>query len=269
MYCISQCILEDKGSGSGHILRLEFSCHLWTWTNGGLSTLVESSGNSPRCPAILLTKLCSNLKFIQNTIVYIFFHICLITTTFCTYQDSCAVLVCAKFRCDQISLLEIIAMIIYFKFWIYGKKHQWKQPQLSVNRALRWPLLGVKFVAKGVSRPNWLNFPQIFSSPHNGNPRHVSDLLDSCFKLNLQAYKFWHPQRNLIVKSEFLKMWKKKKKKIHDKYIGWWCLCWIVSDEFECFVWKFRVNWSCIIVKLRGWGVGFVGWGENLQSYKK
>ena len=40
---------------------------------------------------------------------------------FCTYQDSCAVLVCAKFHCD----LTFMRKIIFIKFEIQSEFHQW------------------------------------------------------------------------------------------------------------------------------------------------
>ena len=54
---------------------------------------------------IPLMKFSSNFKTDYNTFTYIFFHINAITTNFCTYQDSCAVLVCAKFCYDWMSHL--------------------------------------------------------------------------------------------------------------------------------------------------------------------
>ena len=49
------------------------------------------------------TNAISINKINQNTVVDIFFNIYPFTMKFCTYQDSRAVLVCAKFHGDWIS----------------------------------------------------------------------------------------------------------------------------------------------------------------------
>ena len=61
-------------------------------------------------------KYWSKFKF-RHIFAQIFSHIIPITTKFCTYQDSIAVLVCAKFCCDQASLCWIVMKVIFIKFW--------------------------------------------------------------------------------------------------------------------------------------------------------
>ena len=63
-----------------------------------------------------LIKFESNFNFYQNMLVCIFPHSSPITTKFCTYQDSSAVLVCAKFCCDWIFYFCIIPIRISIKF---------------------------------------------------------------------------------------------------------------------------------------------------------
>ena len=46
-----------------------------------------------------------------------------ITRQFCTYQDSTAVLVCAKLPCDSIRHLQITGMAIYDELGILTKQH--------------------------------------------------------------------------------------------------------------------------------------------------
>ena len=52
-------------------------------------------------------------KFDWNVFVYIFSHIILTTTQICTYQDSCAVLLCANLRYDRTRYLCTIITIYY------------------------------------------------------------------------------------------------------------------------------------------------------------
>ena len=59
-----------------------------------------------------------NSKFCQNMSAYNSFHFCPITTKFCTYQDSTAVLVCAKFCCDWVSLLWAMVVKISWEIGI-------------------------------------------------------------------------------------------------------------------------------------------------------
>ena len=68
------------------------------------------------------TKFSSYFKFWSNRhTVCIIFCISQITMKFCTYQDSCAVLIFAKFYCDLTSFLWMITIIILIKFGIFIK----------------------------------------------------------------------------------------------------------------------------------------------------
>ena len=72
-----------------------------------------------------LMEFQSNFEFDKDSLVYTSSYITQITKKFCTYQDSTAVLVCAKFHCDQISFLWIIAMPIYIKFGLPSMLVRW------------------------------------------------------------------------------------------------------------------------------------------------
>ena len=69
----------------------------------------------PLWPQVCPTNKIKFQKWLKY-IVLILYIICLITTKFCTYQDSSAVLVCAKFCCDQIAHLQNVVMIILYWF---------------------------------------------------------------------------------------------------------------------------------------------------------
>ena len=108
---------------------------------------IESSqGTSSSCRpghGHLTNQILSNFKFDLDMFVYIFSHINPITRKFCTYQDSCAVLVCAKFRCDQVTHLQTTAMTTFIKFkilWKYRKWDQWPRSKLAVCRLWRQDL---------------------------------------------------------------------------------------------------------------------------------
>ena len=96
-----------------------------------------------------LTKFELNFKFDSDyqTLVYILFPISLITMIFCTYQDSCPVLVCAKFHYDHISFLQIIVMTLPMKLnLIYISLVGWTPgPTIwhQTHRWLRYPLSAI------------------------------------------------------------------------------------------------------------------------------
>ena len=87
----------------------------WTWT-------LNNTGHHNPAPSPTMNWL--NFKFYYDMFAYIFSLICLITMDLCTYQDSTAVLVCAKFHCDQISLLWTEVMRLLMEFGIYIKYGQ-------------------------------------------------------------------------------------------------------------------------------------------------
>ena len=103
-----------------------------TFTSHRVWTIwIESSqGTSSSCRpghAYLTNQILSNFKFDLDMFVYMCSHINLITRKFCTYQHSCAVLVCAKFCCDWMIHLQTTAMTIFIKFKILWKYPKWDQ----------------------------------------------------------------------------------------------------------------------------------------------
>ena len=71
----------------------------------GMVAVKSSDCNNPCCGQITLTRNGLNLKLEENNHHYRL-KIFPMTTKSCTYQDSTAVLVCAKFGCDRIDVGE-------------------------------------------------------------------------------------------------------------------------------------------------------------------
>ena len=101
-FCPRLCVL-CSAIKMGHVIQL---------TLLGILTCCQVSCNSSedQSPVDSIYIVDSNyrwliFKFHCHTLVSTFFHASLFTMIFCTYGDSSAVSVCAKYHCDQISFI--------------------------------------------------------------------------------------------------------------------------------------------------------------------